>query len=730
MNTNDCGFNNGLNDPCASAPPPVAVCLRKKAEHTAACTVKAWRVAKCTSGVLTLEYQTNVNELPSGTTLAGAYGDYVEGACAPCSSPPPPAPLPTVTVNALNCDQTTAPVVVNQVVQTFPAPNAVQLVKLCPDPLKAKDREMVVLCAPTGEKVAVQNVTDENAPLGTAPAFEFWALTGGNWVGDQTTLRDCATEKIDVAAPVLVCKAGIEYTRTDFWNIDVTPKTLAGSIWQDALGAVVAPPAAPFMVGKCDRAVVNVDRDICANMKSGDIWDVVERTITSASGAVTTKYFDGDTSPMVEITGQFYAIRHSGKCNCCLDVIPPKKASLTLTKKALQPNVFDGDNLSFEIMVQNLGPDAADGAVIQDSLPGNWVPTGSAVITTTGGAVASGSAPAFVVTTFPANSTVTIVMTGTVTGGTAVENSATITPPDGYVDDPLGDNSDTAIVPVCHWDTFHEVLIPASTLMGVYGNATSQPNLGFINYSTGVLTNVGTVPGARLNALGLDKSSNNAVMLDRNTGTIYTAYSPGYAITAASTLGSGSILAANAIMGALDSTQTYWVGGVVVGAGAATATVNVAKVDPLTGVQTAIPSLTATLTAGGNGYDFDFAPNDDLYAVVGMNLYLSTKASNYSGWINIGAVGGGIVNTAGSLAYDQGKLRGTSQAAQVWEFDIAAGATAVTSSLAAGTIMSDMSGAVDPVCKRFYRNSCTGQYFELNKVVPYAPSGTPIAGGC
>jgi hypothetical protein len=218
------------------------------------------------------------------------------------------------------------------------------------------------------------------------------------------------------------------------------------------------------------------------------------------------------------------------------------------------------------------------------------------------------------------------------------------------------------------------------------------------------------------------------VMIDRNTGTIYTAYSPTYAITAASTLQAGPILAANAIMGALDSTQTWWVGGVV--ATVPTATISVSKVDPLTGIQTAVPSLSATLASGGNGFDFDFAPNDDLYALVGLNIYLSTAASGYAGWTLVGSVSGTIANTAGSLAYDQGVLRGTSQAFQIWAYDLATNTTTITGTLPTGTIVADMSGAVDPICKRFFKNSCTGKYYELNKTVEYVPFGTPIAGAC
>jgi hypothetical protein len=310
-------------------------------------------------------------------------------------------------------------------------------------------------------------------------------------------------------------------------------------------------------------------------------------------------------------------------------------------------------------------------------------------------------------------------------------NAASVATPSGVVDTDPASNAAEASVQFCEWLTFHEVFIPASTLMGVYGstaNPTQLSNLGFVDFSTGALTAVGSVPGANLNALGLDKATNNAVFIDRITGNIYTAYSPAYAITNPSTLQPGPVSAASAILGALDSNQTWWVGNIT-GSTGLVATINVATVDPQTGVQTAVPSLTATLNSGSNGFDFDFAPNNDLYALVGLNIYLATQASGYAGWTLVGSLTG-IVNTAGSVAYDQGILRGTSSTGQVWAFDLGTLTTAITANLPAGTLMADMSGAVDPLCKQFYLNTCDGKYYEQNRVVEYVPTGTPVAGNC
>jgi hypothetical protein len=201
-----------------------------------------------------------------------------------------------------------------------------------------------------------------------------------------------------------------------------------------------------------------------------------------------------------------------------------------------------------------------------------------------------------------------------------------------------------------------------------------------------------------------------------------------YAIASPSVLGAGPIAAPNAIMGALNSAQQWFVGGITAATGA-TSQINVGVVDPQTGAQTAIPSLTATLNTGGNGYDFDFAPNDDLYALTGLNIYVSTFVSGYAGWSLVGALTG-IANTGGSVAYDQGALRGSSSTGQIWAYNISTGVTTVTSSMPAGTVMADMSGATDPVCKVFWLNTCDDKFYELNRITEYTPFGTPIQGGC
>lgn len=602
----------------------------------------------------------------------------------------------------------------------------VYTVKLCA-PNQILDREMSVLCAPDGSKVVVQNVTPTDAPLGTAPVFEAWTLAGTAWVGDTATLADCGAEKIDIAPAAFFCDAGREVTRTSVWDVSVSPAVLAGNIWQDIHGTVIAAPVASTLFsGQCKTAVYT-ERTICANTGVGEIWNMVERTTTDAAGAVTVSYFDPDTSPMSDVTALFFSMRHGGTCECCLDTELPTIAELSITKTTSTPQAFPMDPVEFILTATNNGPDSANGATITDQIPSGMMVTGVSIITAGGAADVTGALPTLTIGTFPAGSTVQITVTGMATGGNIV-NTATVSLAGNAVDNPTSNNTGTATIQGCAWEVYHEVLVPVATIMGVYTTGSGVSNLGFVDPDTGVVTNVANIPGTNLNALGLDKSSNNAVFLDRTTGNIYTAYSPAYAVANPSVLQAGSIAAANAILGALDSSQQWWVGGITNSNGLI-ATINVAKVDPQTGIQTAIPSLTATLNSGSNGFDFDFAPNDDLYALVGLNMYVSTYSSNYAGWTLVGTLTG-IVATGGSVAYDEGVLRGTSSTGQIWAFDITTGTTTVTSNMPAGFTMADMSGAVDPICKRFFLNTCNNKFYEFNRVVEYVPFGTPIQGGC
>lgn len=159
----------------------------------------------------------------------------------------------TTTTDAL-CVQT---IVITDGANVLPADT--QLV-VCKDPTpvvmvcdKPKfDREFAILCAPDGTKVITQNVTPEDAVLGTPPVIEAWTLAGTAYTGDIALLTDCGAEKVDVTAAQWFCASGTPISRTDFWDVFSTPRALLGSMWQDSAGNIVpAPAAGTFVVGDC-----------------------------------------------------------------------------------------------------------------------------------------------------------------------------------------------------------------------------------------------------------------------------------------------------------------------------------------------------------------------------------------------------------------------------------------------------------------------------------------------
>jgi len=120
----------------------------------------------------------------------------------------------------------------------------------------------------------------------------------------------------------------------------------------------------------------------------------------------------------------------------CL-VVNSNTFSITKTPSSnlLTPN----SPLSYTIVVTNNGPSAANGATLTDPVIGGFSATGVSCTTTTGGAACPGtvtlgalqSVGGIALTTFPANSSITFVLSGTFTGTGVTVNTATVTSPPG-----------------------------------------------------------------------------------------------------------------------------------------------------------------------------------------------------------------------------------------------------------------------------------------------------------
>jgi hypothetical protein len=107
---------------------------------------------------------------------------------------------------------------------------------------------MVTLCTPAGTKVIVQNVTPEDAPLGTAPVFEAWNLNGTAYTGAVSALVDCGVDKVNTEHTDY-CAGGSNFTRVDGLAEDTGLPVW--TIWLDDAGVPVAAPVGAVK-GTCE----------------------------------------------------------------------------------------------------------------------------------------------------------------------------------------------------------------------------------------------------------------------------------------------------------------------------------------------------------------------------------------------------------------------------------------------------------------------------------------------
>lgn len=166
--------------------------------------------------------------------------------------------------------------------------------------------------APDGETIYITNTAG-----GSAPFHDWYAIvayrspvngTGDFWLKDNNTFL---TQLTPAGTGTGGCRQ-IEVVKT--WAPCAADPTLTGY-------EVDGTPIAGFDLTLL-RSGVATERRGCADV-GGQNWNVVEQT--DACGNV--RYFDPDTSPMVDITAQVGAWYNEGVCTCCTKtppaVLPP-----------------------------------------------------------------------------------------------------------------------------------------------------------------------------------------------------------------------------------------------------------------------------------------------------------------------------------------------------------------------------------------------------------------------
>jgi hypothetical protein len=241
--------------PCI-ATPPKAVWVSEATAHGGDCAIKAWLMQKCAGDVLVQFYESDLNDAPSGSALAGNFNDWM------------PAVPPTK-------------------------------VMICPVAKQKYDREFFILCAPDGTKVITQNVTEDDAPLGTPPKIEAWTMAGVPYTGSVAALTDCGAEKVDLADSESYCAAGANHSRIDI--VDVTTKAIIGTLWLNDAGTVVAAPVGAVK-GTCEQIASNtaiITQLTAINTNT----DSVEALITQSNVQLTAINANTDTlEPLITAT--------------------------------------------------------------------------------------------------------------------------------------------------------------------------------------------------------------------------------------------------------------------------------------------------------------------------------------------------------------------------------------------------------------------------------------------
>jgi hypothetical protein len=182
-----------------------------------------------------------------------------------------------------------------------------------------------------------------------------------------------------------ICIGGVQWYVAEEYTFNNTTliKTLVGKVYkQGANGAIgVAVPVGDIQEGYCKYEVTVSDRDICATMANGDIWNVVER-VTITNGVSVVSYLDPDTSPVADVTATYGSILHAGKCDCC----DAKNNTASVTPSPITPSPVTPAPTPITPSPVTPAPTPANGALVSDNFQdgNNFAPFNLQIRNTTG----------------------------------------------------------------------------------------------------------------------------------------------------------------------------------------------------------------------------------------------------------------------------------------------------------------------------------------------------------
>jgi uncharacterized repeat protein (TIGR01451 family) len=234
---------------------------------------------------------------------------------------------------------------------------------------------------------------------------------------------------------------------------------------ENVTGAVVTDSFPSALSGTINWTCATTGGATCGGASTGS--GTINRTVNiPMGGSVTFTTTSGNVSNTA--TGSFSntatvtapaGITESNPANNSAsdtDTIPTADLSISMGRTPLI--VPTGGNVTYNITVSNLGPDAVTGAGVSDTVPGG-ISGATWTCTASGGATcpaANGSGSINGLVNLPANTgSVSFTLTGNVTAaaGASLSNSATVTVPVGVVDPSTGNNTatnTTTVAPPIH----------------------------------------------------------------------------------------------------------------------------------------------------------------------------------------------------------------------------------------------------------------------------------------
>jgi hypothetical protein len=207
-------------------------------------------------------------------------------------------------------------------------------------------------------------------------------------------------------------------------------------------GLVIA--ATPGIVNNCSGGTVTAAAGTSTIAIAGVTVGASTASPTSCTIAVNVTNAPGQANPSCAGNPPNFtnaATNISGLVNLANGVQPScvvvNTTTFSITKTASTGTVTPGSALSFTIVVTNNGPSAANGAIVTDPAIANYTVNAVSCTSTTGGAtcptpltVAALQGAGLTIGTFPAGSSVTLVLDGTTSlSAGSLTNTVTVSPP-------------------------------------------------------------------------------------------------------------------------------------------------------------------------------------------------------------------------------------------------------------------------------------------------------------